>query len=892
MTDDVRFKRVKEIFLAAIEAPEPERSRLVSIEAAGDPELRAEVLALLDHHAQPTALLRESPGAVEAKPAPVGLPLPMGRYTLEGLLGEGATGRVYAASQQSPRRRVAIKLLRYWMQSEERSTERFLREAELLAQLDHPGIARVFESGVAELPWGPQAYIAMELVDGLPLTEYAARRSLSIPERLELLARICDAVDYSHTHGVIHRDLKPSNVLVQGDGQPRVLDFGVAHAMHDEAGTQPTLGGDLVGTLAYMSPEYAEGIDRGGTPCDVYSLGVMAYELISGSRPIVTERTTLWDAMRAIREHRFPALRERAPGCGTDLDLVVDKALRFDPRDRYQSAAAFAADLRRVVANKPVSVRRPTVGYRLSKFLRRTPRAAIVAAITIAVLLAGGVLSVRQWMLARQRVREMALTLDYSSKLPKHRPGVTSPDTTAETLSNVSRRAALELRGHPIVEAGVQYHIGVEFLGALGRFAEAERMLQRAIELSGSRGLEDPLVADVTLRLAALSLWRDNSHAFEDAVRRLVDELARRGNEPLKLYYARRQFAWYLSVKGLSDELTVQLEKMDALAKVIGEPYLQTQVFDAACIKASALFYSGRAGDAQHLLPPLEESKEGLVKTPWLVVYRNAAHIGAFVYVALGRIDEAQDLLQHLLRASVAELGPKSFEAVTIRSRLAGLLWLQGDPAAAEREFADIAASAGPEGLDDAVLRGNALNSRGVCLRDMGRFEEAESVLKEALSIRLRNGGPDSATVADTHMNLASLYVRWGRGSEALPCAREAARIRQVRGRWTAPLESESRAMIGRAQMLMDGPEAALEELQHAWQIRFHRGLLTNWQTNIAVDGLLEALHALGRDEEAKRVADIEHAELTELVGPDNAATKLAAQRRANVVQRIAKKPR
>jgi tetratricopeptide (TPR) repeat protein len=671
-----------------------------------------------------------------------------------------------------------------------------------------------------------------------------------------------------------------------------VLDFGVAHAIFDETGTQPTLGGDVVGTLAYMCPEYAMGNDQGASSCDVYSLGVMAYELICGVRPVVTEGKRLWDAMRAVREHRFASLRERVPGCGADLDLIVDKALRFDPRDRYQSAAAFAADLRHVVTNRPVSARRPTVGYRLAKFLRRVPRAAILAAITIALVSVGGVLSVRQWMLARESVREMALTLDYSSRLPKHRPGVTQPDKTAETLSSVSRRAASELRAHPNVEAGVQYHIGVEYLSTLGRFAEAERMLQRAIRLSGSRGLDDPLVTDVTLRLAALSLWRDNSHVFEDSIWRIVDGLSRRGDEPQKLYYARRQLSWYLSLRGPSDDLTSQLREMDTLAKWLGEPYLQTHAFDAACINAAAMFYSGRAREAEGLLPPLEDIKDGLRRTPWLMAYRNAAHLGAFVQVSLGRIDAAGDLLEQLLHASIAEHGSKSFEAVSIRTRLAGLRWLQGDLAAAERDFADIAESAGPNGLDDSVLRGNAINSRGVCLRDIGRFPEAESVLNEALAIRLRNGGPDSAAVADTRMNLASLYVRWGRGDEALACAQEAARIRQVRGRWTPPLEAECRAMIGRARMLIDGPEAGLEELQRAWRIRIDGGLLTSWQTNMAVEGLLEALLALGRDEEAERVADSEHSKLTELVGPDNSATKLAAQRRANVMQRIAKKPK
>ncbi|MBY0112405.1 MAG: serine/threonine-protein kinase [Phycisphaerales bacterium] len=891
MSQDPRFQRVKEIFLAAVAAPDADRHGVVSAAAADDPDLAADVLALLAHHSTPSALLREAPAsALEVKPEANGLPVPLGRFVLQRLLGEGATGRVFAGMQQNPRRPVAVKLLRPGLQSHARTIERFLREAEVLAKLDHPGIARVFESGVATLAWGPQAFIAMELIEGLPLAEYAARHNLSVPAKLELLAKVCDAVEYSHSHGVIHRDLKPSNVLVQPDGQPRVLDFGVAHAMYDETGTQPTLGRDLVGTLAYMSPEYAEGNDPGGAHSDVYSLGVIAYELISGFRPVVTDGTRLWEAMRAIREHRFPSLRERAPSCGVDLDMVVDKALRVEASDRYQSAGEFAADLRCIVENRPVSVHPPTLGYRLGKFLRRTRKASVVSAAVIALLLAGGVMSVRQWMVAQSRLREMELTLGFEKMLPRHRPGVTSADTTAQALSTVSSLATTELKEHPTVEATVQYRIGMEYIGSLGRFAEAERSMRRAIELSKRKDLKDPLVRELTRDWAALAAWRDNSFTSEEPLRKLVEEVARRGDDPAELYLARRQLAWMLSSRGLSDGLTAELNELEKLGAGLGEKYQRTKRFELSCIRASATFYSGNAQEAERLMPPLDEIREGIDRTPWRVAYRGAAHLAASVQLALGRVETAQDLLERLLLAIESELGPKSFEAVAIRSRLAGLLWLRGEKAAAERAFAELAEMTGPEGLDDPVLRGNALNSRGACLRDLGRLEEAESTLLEALAIRLQTGGPDSLVVSDTRMNLASLHLRRGRASEALSCAQDAERIRRLRSQWTPPKESETRAMIGRAKMMMDGPAAGLEDLQRAWQVRFDGGLVTNWQTNIAVDGVLEALLALGRIEEAERITRLEHSKLVEVAGPENLATKLAEERLAKVVLRVAKK--
>lgn len=886
MNRDPRSQRLKEIFVAAITATAEDRDRVISQATTDDPSLLADVLALLDHHENPSALLREPPKAsLDAQPPAVELPLVIDRYLLRELLGEGATGRVFAAVQTSPHRPVAVKLLRPGLQLQDRTAERFLREADLLAKLDHPGIARVYESGVASLPWGPQAYIAMELIEGLPLTEFATRHALTIPKKLELLAKVCDAVEYSHSLGVVHRDLKPSNVLVQTDGQPRVLDFGVAHAMHDEAGTQPTLGGDLVGTLAYMSPEYAQGNDQGGTRSDIYSLGVMAYELLSGVRPLVTEGTNLWVALRAIREHRFPSLRERSPLCGVDLDLVVSKALQLDPRDRYQSAAAFAADLRRIIENRPVSARPPTIGYVLGKFLRRTRRASIATTIVIAFLLASGAAATRQLLRDREKLESLRWTLDLTKELPQHRPGVTSPDITAEKLSRISEKARSELRSHPNAEAKLQFQIGEQFIKLLGRHAEAERAFLRAKALSQQDAAETVLAGDVTLAWANLSSFRDNPHLSEQSLRQLVLELAARGNDPERLYRARLTLAWALAARGLSDELTTQIRELDTLADSLQGTYRGSKALGHPLLRAYALYNSGRSAEAERLLPSIPEIKEALAATPWRHMCRNAASIQAFVQLALGRTETAQDLLEHLLMASVAELGPKSDDVLNTRQRLAGLLWVNGNIEAAEREFAELVAISGPEGVNDPVLRGNSLNSHGVCLRDLGRFEEADSALRQALSIRLTTGGPDSLVVADTHMNLASLYLRWRNGHAALRSAEEAARVRRLRGDWTPAKECESLAMLGGARSMVGGPAAGLDELKKAWSVRLENGLVTNWRTDVAAERLIECLVALRRPDEARRVAEQDHARLIDLAGASNIATQRAAKR----LQRLAR---
>lgn len=884
MSDDARFQRVKEIFLAAVEAPIGERARVVADAAAGDPVLVADVMALLDHHGSPSPYLRE-PAGLESDPKNDGLPLAMGRYVLERLLGEGATGRVFAATQRNPRRPVAVKLLRPGLQAEGRGTERFLREAEVLAKLDHPGIARVYESGIAMLAWGPQAFIAMERIEGQPLTQFALQRGLDLAAKLTLLAKVCDAVEYSHAHGVVHRDLKPSNVLVQEDGQPRVLDFGVAHAMHDDAGTPTISSSDLVGTLAYMSPERADRRDPGGVHSDVYSLGVIAYELIAGSLPVVAREAGIWDAMRAVRERRFESLRESVPACGLDLELVVGKALRSEPSDRYQSAAAFAADLRRVIECRPVSVRKPTALYRLSRLMLRTPRRVIVGGVVIATAVAGGVLSAGQWILARQKLQEMRLTREYDSMLPRHRPGVTPADATAAALADMSRRASAELASHPVVEADLQYRIGMEYYAMLGRYADAERKLLRARKLTASKGARDPLVEDVAIGLALLWAWRDNTHEAEEKMRRIVRELERGGDDPARLSFARRQLAWRLSLKGRSDELDAQLV---AIEKESNNESASVAAFEVRCIRASALHYAGDAAQAEQLLPPIEEIKRLLRGEPWETAYRGAGHLAAFIQLNFGRIDTAEEILRLVLEATVSEQGSTSYEAIVTRNRLAGILWLKKDYGAAEREFAEIAALTAPGELNDPVLQSTALNNRAVCLRDLGRLAEAEATLNEALAIRRTTGGPESVVVSDTLLNLASVHLRAGRGAQALACAQESARIRRLRGQWIPSRESETRAMIGRAQMMVDGPAAGLAELERAWQIRWDSKLLTNWQTNAAVDGLLEALLALGRGDDARRVAEQELAAIRESVGPDNEATRRATERCAMVAERLA----
>jgi WD40 repeat protein len=399
-----RLARVRELFEQAADLPAADRGAFLGAACAGDGALRAEVEALLardgglpadgaeaDFLKSPVARPpSQAPGQPPQGPplASASLPPTIGRYRVVRLLGEGGMGTVYEAEQDSPRRTVALKVVRTGLASEF-LLARFAREAQILGRLHHPGIAQVYDAGVAD---GGRPYFAMELVAGAPLDRYAAEHALDARGRLELFARVCDAVQHAHEKGVVHRDLKPANVLVEPTGQPRVLDFGVARAagLGLTAVGGRTEAGQLIGTLGYMSPEQASGdpaaVDARG---DVYALGVVLYELLAHRPPYSLDGLPLSEAVRVIREHepsRLGSLDGRLRG---DLETIAAKALEKDPARRYASAGELAADVRRFLAHEPIRARPASALYQLRKFARRHKGLVGGVAATVAALALG-----------------------------------------------------------------------------------------------------------------------------------------------------------------------------------------------------------------------------------------------------------------------------------------------------------------------------------------------------------------------------------------------------------------------------------------------------------------------------------------------------------------------
>lgn len=417
-------RRAEELFQAAADLPASDRAAYLDRVCESDALVRRRVESLLRSLDAPDSTNLDSPvisfgSGVHSVASR--LPTRVGRYRIVRLIGEGGMGAVYEAQQESPKRPVAIKVIRSGLVS--RSTlQRFEQEFQVLGKLNHPGIAQVYEAGIINehgdfvegdvkgSPTPGQPFFAMELIQGLPIDSFADAHDLSSRDRLALVALVCDAVEHAHQHGVVHRDLKPANILVVQKGgapTPKVLDFGVARVVDSEFHTITlrTGAGELVGTLAYMSPEQASGDVRGvDGRSDIYALGVLTYQLLAGRLPLDLSRRSIPEAARMIREDEPSKLGSINVSFRGDIETMVSKAIEKDKQRRYESPAELASDIRRFLNDQPIVARPSSSLYQLRKFAKRN-RGLVggISATMLAMLIGTGVSLRLAWLRAEQR---------------------------------------------------------------------------------------------------------------------------------------------------------------------------------------------------------------------------------------------------------------------------------------------------------------------------------------------------------------------------------------------------------------------------------------------------------------------------------------------------------
>ena len=695
----------------------------------------------------------------------------IGPYTIVSEIGRGGMGCVLEAVQEEPlRRRVAIKLILAGIDTED-VMRRFESERRALALMSHPNVARVYDAGSTD---EGRPYFAMELVEGEPITSYCDDLVLPVSRRLELFLQVCAGVHHAHQKGVIHRDLKPGNVLVtsvDGEPVPKIIDFGVAKAVHDEteaAGGQTRLG-QWVGTPAFMSPEQITDSANVDVRSDVYSLGVLLYLLLAGALPF--EPASTGDSSgellryRVLTEdpprpsERFNQLRDEAASVAArrgsdprrllrslrgDLDWVAMKALSRNLAQRYQSVSELAADVRRHLRHEPVSAGPPAVSYRVGRFLRRHAVASVAAgAVAVALVggLAGTVVGLVQARAAEETARREAETSRRVADLLASIFSVADPAegngntvTAREILDRGAARVETELAGEPAVRARLEAVL-TRVYHNLGLYDQAVSHMQRAIE-----------------------------------ARRAVDGAADRGVAFLLL-----DLAWMQRQQG---DLEAGRATMDEALDVIGEHHV-----DDLQLHAGALFVSGvlerdlgRLESARRSLEEalsIREQEYGPedLRVAWTLLQLGWTHFLADeTQLSLRRYERALELMERLT-------GPDSYESTTCRSELATVLGAAGEVDRARALYAEIIEhqerTLGPH----HPILAATVNNLGTLLWFAGEVEEAGRCFERTLEIRRAGLGPRHPDVAVALMNVAVFYASTGRWHESRPMYEEAAAI-------------------------------------------------------------------------------------------------------------------
>jgi len=506
-----RLRSVLELFQEVVEADEESRAVFLDEACRDDPALRTKVEAMLSADIEAGDFLVEPARIGLAGEWPVDrlVGTRLGHYQIERVVSSGGMGTVYEATQENPRRTVAVKVMRAGITSAS-AMRRFEYESQILGRLRHPGIAQVFEAGThgGNGEPGGVPYFVMEYIpDARTVTEYAREQDLGVAERLRLFVQICEAVHHGHQKGIIHRDLKPGNILVDSNGRPKIIDFGVARATESDLAltTMHTEVGQILGTVQYMSPEQCEGDQRDlDTRSDVYSLGVVLYELLCMKLPYDVGDLSIPEAVRRIRDESPGRPSTTIRALRGDVETIVLKALEKDRERRYQSANELGRDIERYLSGEPISARPPSFGYQLRTFARRN-RTLVGGVLTVIVVLVAGIIATGTMYIRARREAETARTInaffnkmlasvdpaqlniatgfrEYEELAPVTTKGVARDVSVVEMMRWAAGRIEETFADKPELEALIRETIGTTFFN-LGLFEDARPQLETALAI-------------------------------------------------------------------------------------------------------------------------------------------------------------------------------------------------------------------------------------------------------------------------------------------------------------------------------------------------------------------------------------------------------------------------
>jgi eukaryotic-like serine/threonine-protein kinase len=779
MSDPARWIELQRLYHKALECSPEERSSFLRQVCARDESMGRELESLLlydrpadgflDQSAIGVAareLMLDQPGAngepesdwhptatdVQAAAEPPhefdAVPASIGSYRILALLGEGGMGTVYKAEQQNPNRIVALKVIKADVASDQ-LLRRFEREADALGRLQHPGIAQIHEAGAAESGSGRRPYFAMEFIQGQPLNTYATERKLNVRARLDLMALVCDAVNHAHQRGIIHRDLKPGNILVDQSGQPKILDFGVARVTDaDVQVTRQTDMGQMVGTLAYMSPEQVLADPLAvDTRSDVYAIGVILYELLAGKLPYTLNRN-LHEAVQTIREQDAAPLSSVSRIYRGDIETIVTKALEKDKERRYSSAAVLAADIRRYLEDQPISAKPPTSLYQLQKLARRHKALVGGVAAVFVVLVAGIIASTVEAERARSAERA-AVAANQAATRERDR-AVKAESQAVQDRNGAQASEAKALRDRNLaLDATKRADREAATAAAVNEFLQHDLLAQAsASNQSGRRAPPDPdLKVRTALDRAAARITGkfDKQPEVEAAIRGTIGQA-------------------YTDL-GQYPEARKQLERaLELQRRILGPENPKT--IATMNLLGRTVIYQGKYPEAESLASQtLEISRR--VLGPENPATLAAMNLLANVDYFQGKYPQAATLYSQVLNIKRRALGPEHSETVAMMNNLATAYTAQGKYAQAEAlqiPTVEIQRRVlGPE--SPATLEGMTLLANIYFFQ--GKYAEAATLHNRTLEVRRRILGLEHQDTLISMANLGAAYEREGLYAEA-----------------------------------------------------------------------------------------------------------------------------